>query len=67
MGMHNRPEWRNDEQKRITTAKQYALIAQIERPSELTEVSESAKHGPVPSKSALFMLRLMEETFDEQT
>ena len=45
------------------SGKQYALVEHLQAPSVLREVSKAAKEGPVPSKSAVFMLDLMGEAF----
>jgi len=46
------------------SGKQYALVEHLQEPSVLREVSKAAKEGPVPSKSAVFMLDLMTGAFN---
>ena len=44
--------------------KQHDLIAHLKEPSVLHEIVQAIKTGPVPSKSALFMLHLIDGAWD---
>ena len=43
--------------------RQHELIAHLKEPSVLHEIVKAAKEGPVESKSALFMLHLIDGAF----
>lgn len=57
-----RTVWAGEEHLAEIHAAQYALIDHLRAPSALAEVRALKKAGPVDSLSAIFMLRLMDES-----
>ena len=46
------------------SGKQHALVEHLKEPSVLHEIVQAIEAGPVPSKSALFMLHLIDGAWD---